>query len=178
MSEPTWQTPPERVRLAVGVITAPQGLRGEVRMSIWTHFPEHIPEITTIYLNEEETPRRLLAARLHRGIAILRIEGVETRDEAERLRGTVVRISRDQAAPLAEGDYYHYQLLGLTVVDEAGNPLGTVTDIIETGANDVYVVRDEGGRETLIPALRDVVLDIDLERGCMTVRPLRYYDEG
>lgn len=177
MSEPTWQTPPEKVRLAIGVIVAPQGISGEVRMNIWTHFPERIPHLTEVYLDDEEQPRRLLAARLHKGVAILRIEGVETRDEAEELRGTVVRISPDQAAPLGEDEYYHYQLIGLTVVDEAGNPLGTLTDILETGANDVYVVRDESGKETLIPALRDVVLDIDLERGRMTVRPLRYADE-
>jgi len=177
MSEPNWQTPPDQVRLAIGVIVAPQGISGEVRMNIWTHFPERIPDLTEVYLDDEAQPRRLLAARLHKGVAILRIEGVETRDEAEDLRGTVVRIGPDQAAPLGEDEYYHYQLIGLTVVDEAGNPLGTLTDILETGANDVYIVRDEAGKETLLPALRDVVLDIDLERGRMTVRPLRYADE-
>lgn len=176
MADPTWRTPPEELRLAIGVIVAPQGVSGEVRMNIWTHFPERIPQLKEIYLDPEPTPRRLRSARLKGGLAILAIEGVTTRDEAEALRGRVVRIGHDQAAPLGEDEYYHFQLIGLTAVDEAGTVLGEVVEILETGANDVYVVRAPDGDELLFPALKDVVLDIDLNEGRMVVRPLEYYE--
>lgn len=163
-------------RLAIGVIIAPHGVQGEVRMLIWSHFPEHIPRIKRVYLDEEPDSRRLRSARLNGPNAVLRIEGVESRDQAEALRGTVIRIGFDQAAPLEEGEYYQFQLMGLRVVTEAGEPLGQVVDIIETGANDVYVVRDSAGQEHLFPALKSVVIEVDLAAHRMVVRPLEYYE--
>ncbi len=165
-------------RLTIGKIVAPQGLRGDVRMLIWTHFPERIPSLRRVYLDEEAEPRRLRSASVRGNVAILSIEGVDTREEAEALRGAVVAIPREEAAPLGEDEYYHFQLIGLQVFDEAGHRLGEVVDILETGANDVYVVRTDEGRELLLPAIKQVVLDIDLERGRMTVRPPEYYEEG
>jgi 16S rRNA processing protein RimM len=162
-------------RLAIGVIVAPHGTRGEVRMQIWTHFPEHLAEIDAVYLGDEERPRRLRRIGTSRGHATLSLQGITDRESAEELRGTVVRIDRTQAAPLEEGEFYHFQLIGLNVETEAGEALGTVAEIIETGANDVYVVRDAEGNETLIPALKDVVPVIDPEAGKMIVRPLNYW---
>ncbi len=163
-------------QLSIGRIVGASGLRGEVRLRIWTHFPERIPRLRYVYLESETTPRRLISARVQGEIAVLRLEGIETREQAESLRGRVVRIDLEQAAPLAEDEYYHFQLLGLTVVDESGQPLGELVEIIETGANDVYVVRGERG-EILLPALRSVILEVDLERGVMVVRLPLYYEE-
>ena len=74
--------------------------------------------------------------------------------------------------PLPDGSYYHFQIVGLTVFTVDGVPLGEVVDILETGSNDVYVIRDDEGKEHLLPALKDVVKDIDLEKGLMLVQPL------
>jgi 16S rRNA processing protein RimM len=166
-------TQPER--LAIGVIVAPHGTRGEVRMQIWTHFPEHLTDIPAVYLGDEERPRRLRSIGTSRGHATLSLQGISNREAAEDLRGVVVRIDREQAAPLEEDEFYHYQLIGLQVETEAGESLGTLAEIIETGANDVYVVKDAEGKETLIPALKDVVPVIDPEAGKMIVRPLNYW---
>jgi 16S rRNA processing protein RimM len=162
-------------RLAIGVIVAPHGTRGEVRMQIWTHFPEHLSDIHEVYLGDEQQPRRLRRIGASRGHATLSLQGVTDRETAEDLRGTVVRIDREQAAPLEEGEFYQFELIGLNVETESGEPLGTVAEIIETGANDVYVIRDAEGKETLVPALKDVVPVIDLEAGKMVVRPLDYW---
>jgi 16S rRNA processing protein RimM len=93
------------------------------------------------------------------------------------MRGVVVRIDRSQAAPLGEDEYYQFEILGLQVVDEAGNVLGRVIEILETGANDVYVVQRPDGSELLLPAIRSVILAVDLEQQRLVVRPPRYYDE-
>lgn len=163
-------------RLAIGVIVAPHGTRGELRMQIWSHFPDHILELTSIFLDEEEQPRRLRHVQINRGLAILSLHGITSRAAAEELRGTVVRIDREQATPLDEGEYYHFELIGLDVFAEGGERVGTLSEIIETGANDVYVVRDNDGKETLFPALKEVVPEIDLEQRRVIVRPLDYWE--
>ena len=173
--EPTGSSEPQR--LSIGVIVGPHGVRGQLKMQIWTHFPERIPRLKTIYFDESDEPRRLRRATVNATIALLDIEGSESRDEAARYRGAVVRIPAGEAAPLEEGEFFHHQIIGLPVFNEEGQPLGEVTDILETGANDVYVVRDAEGRENLFPALESVVLSIDPEARRMVVRPLRYADE-
>ena len=166
--------PPER--LAIGVIVAPHGTRGEVRMQVWTQFPEHLSEISTVYLGDEQRPRRLRHVGVAKGNATLALQGITDRESAEELRGAVVRIDREQAAPLEEGEFYQFELIGLDVETEDGELVGKLVEIIETGANDVYVVRDEHGKETLYPALKDVVPVIDVEAHKMIVRPLTYWD--
>ncbi len=161
-------------RLAIGVIAGPHGTRGEIRMQVWTHFPEHIQELNSIFFGDEDQPRHLRQARIQKGLAILSIQGIKSREEADRLRGTVVRIEREQATPLEEGEYYHFELIGLEVYGEDGTRIGTLDDIIETGANDVYVVKDDEGKEHLFPALTEVIPEIDLESRRMIVRPLNY----
>lgn len=176
ISEPGPGARPER--LTIGRIVSPHGIRGEFRMYIYTHFPERIPDLTTIYLGDEEKPHRIRRVRLQGNLAIMRVEGVNSREEAEELRQELVRIDFDDATPLEEDEHYHFEILGLQAYDESGSLLGTVVEIIETGANDVYVIRNDEGKDTLIPALKDVVPEIDVEAGRMTVRPLRFYDES
>jgi 16S rRNA processing protein RimM len=111
------------------------------------------------------------AVRLHGRQALLTFPDITDRDAAAALRGTVVRISGSQAQPLEEGEFYHYQLVGLSVYDEAGNRLGTLAEILEAGEVDVYVVRDDAGAEQLFPALKEVVLEIDPHADRVVVRP-------
>lgn len=173
--DPASEGPPER--LTIGRIVSPHGIRGEFRMYIYTHFPERIPELSGVYIGDEPEPRRLLRARLQGNLAIMRVEGVTSREMADELRQAPVQIDFEQAAPLEEGEYYHFQILGLIAFDDDGNRLGEVVDIIETGANDVYVIRGGENQELLLPALRENVPEIDVENGRMLVRPPRYADE-
>jgi 16S rRNA processing protein RimM len=165
-------------RLTIGRVVSPHGIRGEFRMYIYTHFPERIPELPYVFIGEEDEPRKITRARQKDNMMIMRVEGVTTREQADELRGKIVQVDQENAAPLEEGEYYHFDIIGLTAVDESGETLGKVVDIIETGANDVYVIKDDEGNETLIPALYDVVPEIDINAGKMVVRPPRYSDEG
>ncbi len=110
--------------------------------------------------------------------AIIKLQGVNDRDAAERLRGATLRIRGNQLPPPDEDAYFHYQILGLQVENEAGEVLGIVTDIIDAGEVDVYVVSGGARGEQLFPALRHVVLEIDPPAGRMVVRPQEYVGEG
>ncbi len=96
--------------------------------------------------------------------------GVADRDEAEALRDEFVYIGMEDAVPLEEGEYYLFQIEGISVVTEDGSSLGTLTGLIETGANDVYVITEEDGSELLLPAIPEVILQVDIENQVMTVR--------
>lgn len=168
--------PPDDVFLAIGRIVGVHGVRGEVKLEIHSQHPERIPNLRRVYFNDDPTPVRLRSARLHGGQALLRFDGIEDRDAAEKLRGTTVRISGSQAPPLEAGAFYHYQIIGLRAETEDGRPLGEVREIIEAGEVDVYVVRAADGTEHLFPALLDVVLEIDPVARRMVVRPQEWVD--
>jgi len=107
-------------------------------------------------------------ARLVRGAVVLKLSDVASRDEADRLRGQTLYVPDSEAVPLDEGSYFWYQIIGLRVLTTDGEELGRIDEIIATGSNDVYVVRS-GKQELLVPAIRDVVQRVDLERGIVTV---------
>lgn len=162
--------------LVVGKIVGTHGVRGEVKMDIYSDRPEEIQRLRRIYLDDDLNPRTINRPRGTERQAILKIHGVDSRDDAEALRGVLVRIKGDQLSPREEGTFYHFQIVGLRVLLEDGTAIGTVHEVLETGEVDVYVVRDEHGREQLFPALADVVLDINPTAGTMLVRPLIYED--
>ena len=165
-------------RLTIGRIASPHGVRGEMRMYVLTHFPERIPDLSAIYFGDESEPRQLGRVRFQGNLAIIRVEGITSREMADEYRQQLVQIDFEDAAPLEEGEFYHFEIIGLQAYTEDGAHLGEVVDIIETGANDVYVIRDDEGNETLIPALYEAVPDINPDEGRITVRPLDYSGEG
>jgi len=154
--------------LAVGRVLRPHGVRGELVLEVLTEFPERLAENETVYLGEAGAPRTLQRVRFSRGRLLVQLEGCLTLEAAEALRGQLVQIRESQAAPLPPGHYYQHQIIGLEAVTDTGEVLGQVTEILETGANDVYVVAGAAG-EVLLPALRSVVLQIDLEAHRMLV---------
>ncbi len=154
--------------LVIGQVLAPWGRRGEVRVQIMTDFPERFARLQEVLVGEEHRPYRLQSARLHRGNAVLKFEGIDNPEDAAALRGEMLYIPVSEAMPLGEDQYYYYQILGLDVWTREGRHLGRIVDILETGANDVYVVEGEAG-EVLIPALADVVQEVDLEGRRMIV---------
>ncbi len=170
--------PLERVRLTIGTILAPHGVRGEFKVRLQTDDPEHLLTIKRLYLGDETTPRTVLGARLHAGNALIRLQGISTPETVERFRGTPLRIRGADARPLAANEYFLYQMIGLEVFDESGNRLGQVTDLMETGANDVLVIApDDGGTDILLPSHPDVIVAMDPAAGRIVVRPLTYYGE-
>lgn len=168
--------PPSAVFLSIGRVVGAHGIKGEVKLEIYSDDPDQIKDLRRVYFNDDPTPQRLSAVRFHGRQALLTFPGITDRDAADALRGTIVRISGTQARPLPEGEFYLYQLVGLTVFDEAGTELGTLAEIIQAGEVDVYVVRDVAGKEQLFPALKEVVLDIDPQARRMVVRPLEWED--
>ena len=104
-------------------------------------------------------------------LVVLKFEGVDTVEDAQALRGEFLSIPAEDLAPLPEGEYYHYQIIGLEVWTTGGQFLGHIVEVMETGSNDVYVVRSDDG-EALIPATEDVVQSIDLERGRMEIEAI------
>ncbi len=157
--------------LIVARIVAPFGVRGEVKAEIWTDFPDRLAQRETVFLgcaDEEPRPYTVRGVRFHQGQVLFRFDGCDDRNAAERLRGLLVQIPSAEAAPLPEGSYYLYQIIGLEVWDTDGKRRGTITAVMTTASNEVYVVEGEQG-EVLVPAIADVVLDVDLEHGRMTV---------
>ncbi len=158
--------------LAVGFLRRPHGLRGELLMTVYTDFPERLQPGVQVYVGEAHTAMQLDSVRGHNRGLLVRFAGLNTPEEAGRLRNTWVFVRADDRPPLPEGEYYFHQLLGLQVHTRAGRHLGVVQEILETGANDVLIVRDETGNETLIPFIASVVLQVDLEDGCIEIDPL------
>ena len=154
--------------LVIGKIVAPWGVRGEVKVAIETGFPERFKRLKKVYVGEKATSFVLEGSRLHKGHALLKLRGCDDRGAAEKLRGQLVYIPFEEAMPLGEDEYYVYQIVGLDVWTSEGEHLGRISEVLFTGANDVYVVRGEKG-EILIPAVEDVVLEVDLAGGRMIV---------
>jgi len=151
-------------------------VRGEIRVEIVTAYPDRLIEHAFFYLSHPDTPDvaeryTVESARFHQRIVLLKLKECQDREAAETLRDMWVQIPTEEAAPLEEGEYYLFQLLGAQVETEAGECLGQIVEVLETGANDVYVVHGPLG-EILLPAIEGVVLEFDTVAKRMVVRPL------
>ena len=154
--------------LVVARVVSPHGIKGEVKAELVTDFPDRFASTKHVYLGAGHRRYRLEGSRLHDGAVLLKLGGVNDRDEAEKLRGKTVEVPEGEAVDLPPEHYFWYQIIGLKVLAEDGRVLGTVEDILQTGANDVYVVRRPEG-ELLLPAIKQVVKSVDLQAGTMTV---------
>ncbi len=154
--------------MAVGRIVGAHGIRGEIKVKQLTDFPERFAPGSLLYLEEEAFQREVIASRPHKGMFLVQLSGLSDRNAAERLRGKYLFIARDEAMALEEDEYYEDELIGLQVETMEGVILGELTEIIWTGANEVYIVQGPKG-EVLIPAIAQVVQEVDLESGIMRV---------
>jgi 16S rRNA processing protein RimM len=141
-------------------------------MHILTDFPERLVPGTQVYIGSNHTPITIERAQPHSGKMLITFEAIRDREQAGMLRSQVVYVHRDSIPPLPEGEYYHHELLGLQVVTDTGRQLGKLVEIIETGANDVYLVRADSGEESLVPAIDEVILKVDLDAGEIQIHPL------
>lgn len=158
--------------LVVGKVRRPHGVHGEVVAEIYTDFPERILPRKTIFLGEKHTKLVIATRRQHNEGMLLGFEGIVSPEQAGLLRNQVLSISISEVADLPEGSFYHHELINLQVFDDAGYALGILKEIIQTGANDVYVVINSFGHELLLPAIPDVILQIDLDAKKMKVHLL------
>jgi 16S rRNA processing protein RimM len=149
--------------LAIGQITSAHGIRGEVKVLVMTDFPERYRVGAKVYLGTlaDCRPTEIETVRPHKGMMLVKLSGVPDRNTAETLQGQYLMIPDEQAMPLGEHENYAHDLIGLAVETQDGKSLGTLVEILFTRANDVYVVSGPAG-EILLPALREVILRVDL----------------
>ena len=161
-------------RFRVGVIAGTHGLRGEVKVFPTTDEPARFLDLEKVILDtgREERTLKIRSVKFFKKFVILGFEGMDRIEDVERLKGAELLIGREDAIPLAEGEYFIPDLLGLRVVTDDGRDLGIIKDVIETGANNVYDVRGDDGARILIPAIPQCILDVRLEEGSMTVHLL------
>ncbi len=156
--------------LEVGALTAPWGLKGEIKIRLDADFT-YVKNIRRVYLGPDRRPYSLTGFFRRGRFYTVKLDGVDTVDAAEEFRGRAVGVPRAEAPPLPSGAFYVADVLGLRAVTTDGRELGTVADVIVTGANDVYVVHGPLG-ELLIPAIRDVVVEIAPDAGLVRVEPM------
>jgi 16S rRNA processing protein RimM len=163
--------------LVVGKVRRPHGVHGDVVVEIYTDSPEKIFPEKIVFLGEQHDKLIIARRRSHNEGMLLGFEGVSSPEQAGRFRNQIVSIASFETPRLPEGQYYFHELVDLQVVDEDGNNLGRLTEVIETGANDVYVVNDSNGHELLLPAIPDVLLKVDLASKIIKVHLLPGLDD-
>ena len=155
--------------LETGKITGTHGLKGEVRVQPWADTPEFLAEFDELYLDKGAIKIEITSSRVHKNMLIMKIKGIDTIEEADRLRNKVLYMNRNDVE-LEEGAYFIQDLIGLDVIDEeTGERLGRLDDVSETGANDVYHVKTDDGKVFLIPVIPQVIREISVEEGFVKI---------
>lgn len=161
--------------LKVGVITTTHGVRGEVKVFPTTDDAERFLELEYVLLDTGRELRRLdiKNVRFFKNLVILKFDGIDNINDIEKYKGKDLWIPREEAQELGEDEYYIADLQGLNVVLEDGTEFGTLRDVMETGANDVYIIDSNEHGEVLLPAIKECILDVDLEKNIMTVHLMK-----
>ncbi len=159
--------------LTVGEVTAPFGRLGEVKIRLETDFPNRFSRLRQVLLRRPSGAADLFdieGVRLHKGQALLKLRGVDSIDAAETLRGALVQIRRQEAVPLPANEFYIHDLIGCEVVTAEGRVLGTLASVLKSSANDVFVI-GQGKDEILLPAIKEVVREVDVAQRRILVTP-------
>ncbi len=150
--------------LMVGHLRRPHGVLGEMVMEVHTDFPERLKPASQVYVGAGHRLMTILRSRAHPEGMIIQFDGIDTPEAAGTLRNQWVFVSTADRPELPEGMYYHHQLIGFAVVDDQEAEIGTLQEIMQTGANDVYIVARPDGKEVLLPVISSVVLGVDPAR--------------
>ena len=157
--------------LEAGKIVTTHGIRGEVKIMPYTDTPELLAEFDRLFIGKNKDELIIERSRVFKNMVIAKIEGVDTPEAAEKLRNKLLYMHRDDLE-LDDDTYFIQDLIGIEVRDaDSGKVYGTISDVMQTGANDVYVIKGSD-REYLVPALADVVISTDIDENIMTIRPL------
>jgi 16S rRNA processing protein RimM len=157
--------------ITIGKARKTHGVKGELRIEPLTDHPERFTGLRRVYLTPPRGESRQCAVRSVRymdGAPLVLFEGYDSPEKARELNGWLVQVPQEEAVPLPEGQYYWFELIGLEVVTESGEKLGTIVDIFETGSNDVYVVK-AGKKEIFLPATHEVIKQVDREAKRMVI---------
>ena len=155
----------------IGKILKPHGVKGSVKAEIITSFPEHFLELNTVYIEHENQKQAysIEEARLSNRFVFLKFSEINDYDRADALRNHYIYIASKDLMPLEENEYYIHDLIGMRVLDEDGNFIGTIRDVWTYTANDVYVLQTEDGQEKLIPAIKSVVKSVNTKERTMVI---------
>lgn len=157
--------------ITIGKAGKPFGVKGEIKVEPMTDFPERFKGLKRVYLSSpsgKDVACAVTSVRYAGGVPLLLFEGVDTPEKAKALSNRLIRIPEEEALPLPEGQYYWFELIGMEVFSEGGEKLGTITDIFQTGSNDVYVMK-QGGKEVYIPATREIIRQVDRKARRMVI---------
>ncbi len=159
----------------IGQIVNTFGIKGEVKVKPYTDDIQQFKKLKTILVekNKVTTEMKIVEAKFHKEMVLLKLEGVDDMNEAEKLKGASIKIHRKDARKLDEDEYFIADILGSDVYTDTGSYLGKVDDIYNSGAQDIYVVKDELGKQILLPSIKEVILDIDIEKQKVTVHLLK-----
>lgn len=158
--------------IRIGQITAPHGVRGEVRVFPLTDFPERFESLGEVLVGEEARRVRASFQGTVKNLIILRLENISDRNAAEKLRGEYLQVPRAETPPLPKGHYYIFDLVGLTVIDPEGNSLGILTAVEEGPAHDIYVVTKPDRSIFRVPAVSQFVEQVDMDGRRLVIRPI------
>ena len=160
--------------LRVGVITSTHGVRGEVKVFPTTDDMNRFKKLKTVILDtgKEQKTLNIESVKFFKNMVILKFKGFDNINDVEMWRQKDLLITRDQAVKLSPDENFIVDLIGLTVMTDEGEKLGVMKDVLQTGANDVYIVKMADGKEVLLPAIKDCILNVDLEKGEMLVHVL------
>lgn len=160
--------------LQVGVISSTHGVRGEVKVFPTTDDPQRFKSLKNVILDtgKEQIPLEIQGVKFFKQFVILKFKGYDSINEIEKFVKKNLYVTRENAVKLKKDEYFIADLIGMTVKEEDGAILGTVSDVLQTGANDVYVVALADGGEVLLPAIKDCILSVDMEKREMQVHVL------
>jgi 16S rRNA processing protein RimM len=160
--------------LQVGVITSTHGIRGEVKVFPTTDDAARFKKLKNVILDDgrQKIDMEIASVKFFKNMVILKFKGIDNINDVEKYRKARLLVTRENAVPLEENEYYIADLIGLSAVSDEGEELGTITDVLQTGANDVYVITTPEKKEILVPAIRDCILQVDLEKQEMRIHLL------
>lgn len=158
----------------VGIITSTHGVRGEVKVFPTTDDPRRFKRLKQVILNtgKEQITLELESVKFFKQFVILKFKGIDNINDVEKYRKSTLHVSRKDAVPLRRDEYFIADLMGLRVLDEDSTEIGVLESVLETGANDVYVIKLHDGRELLLPAIKQCVLEVDVEAGFIRIHIL------
>ena len=161
--------------LKVGILSSTHGVHGEMKVFPTTDDVKRFKKLKEVMLlkGDEYLPLKIEGVKFFKQFVIIKFEGYDSINDIEKYKGMGIFVTRENAVPLKKDEYFMADLLGLGVIDDEGRVLGELTDIMQTGANDVYVIKLEAGGELLLPAIKQCILDVDINEGIMKVHVLK-----
>lgn len=172
------QSSSEPVFLVVGKLRRAHGVHGEIPLEVYTHMLELLVPESVVYVSDDHQAHTIEETRWKGDLLLLKFSEIDDRTTASALTNDLVYVKTSQLPSLSGGDLYYHEIIGLQVFEEDGPYLGILTEILETGANDVYLIKSDSDEEVLIPATEEMILEIDLDQQKMIVARMEWYDQG